>query len=169
MSVKWQTVFETSSLSNGTLGFSLLFLGIGVFVVAVIIRGRFGKHPVTGFRRTFMIFWALIWNTISVIWVFNNLITAYHCHQVLRDGTCQVLEGIVEVLHEQPSAGHDSGDRIRIGGREFEVNYYYSTLGYNRTISHGGQLKNGVYARLHIDGPMILKVEIGRQTPSAAE
>ena len=161
MPTTYQTIFETSPLANGMLALSLVFLIIGVFGAPLLIMGTSGSKPLLGSRRAAMILWAVLWNGVSFYWVGHNLLTAYRCHHALRDGTCQVVEGTVEVLHEQPYSGHASGDRIRIGGREFEVNHYLSTLGYNRTIAHGGVLKNGVRARLHVDGPMILKVEIG--------
>lgn len=80
----------------------------------------------------------------------------------LAKNQCDIVEGPVQVLHEQPADGHDpeGGDHIRIDGKEFDINYWTETLCYNKTISHGGELKNGVVARLHYIGNDILKVEI---------
>ena len=45
-----------------------------------------------------------------------------------------------------------------IGGKEFEVNFFRVSPSYNVTISHGGALRPGVYARVsyyndnHLEG-----------------
>jgi len=41
------------------------------------------------------------------------------------------------------------------------VNYFLVTPGYKQTISHGGMLREGVFARLHHYDGIILKLEIG--------
>jgi hypothetical protein len=80
----------------------------------------------------------------------------------LRNGRCGIAEGVVRVLRQQPAGGHAAGDRVRLGDREFEVNYYRSTLAYNQTIAHGGALTDGTRARVHYLDGAILKVEIFR-------
>jgi hypothetical protein len=75
-------------------------------------------------------------------------------------GERRVTEGVIHVTHQQPAHGHSSGDKISVGGRAFEVNYYLATPGYKQTIAHGGALREGVYARLHYEGGVILKVEV---------
>jgi hypothetical protein len=72
----------------------------------------------------------------------------------------QVVEGIVHVSHEQPYHGHSSGDKITIDGQPFVIDYFYTTAGYKDTISHGGALRAGVYARIHHCDGTIIKVEI---------
>src|SRR5438477_78309 len=79
-----------------------------------------------------------------------------------------VIEGVISVKHEQPASGHTKGDVITIEGKEFEVNQFLVTPGYKTTISHGGALKQGVYARLHYHDGIILKAEIKTGQPGGA-
>ncbi len=64
------------------------------------------------------------------------------------------------MVHQQPATGHTKGDIIAVNGAEFEVNYFLATPAYRNTISHGGVLRGGVYARIyHVNGA-ILRVDI---------
>ncbi|MCL4270648.1 MAG: hypothetical protein KJZ72_13935 [Anaerolineales bacterium] len=79
-----------------------------------------------------------------------------------------VTEGIVHVLHAQNPLGHDQGDIIKVGDVEFEINAYVGGWNYNKTISHGGALTEGTYARIfYIENPvgnvfkyLILRIDI---------
>ena len=106
----------------------------------------------------FVIAWALLWlylhNFPYVFGHINNLVRAY------RDGQYQVVEGQVQVLHEQPATGHTKGDIITVNGKQFEVNYFYLTPAYRNTLAHGGVLQSGVYARLYYYNGEILRVDI---------
>jgi hypothetical protein len=155
----YTTVFETSYFSNGFLLWNIGFLAVGIFAVRQMIRSRKwgnGKQaPIF-----FMCLWATFWFFASGAWLYLNLTNGRLYTAALANNQCEVVEGTVQVLHEQPAGGHDAGDRIRIGDKEFTYSYFTSTLSYNRTISHGGKLTNGVTARLHYLGNAILKVEI---------
>ena len=84
----------------------------------------------------------------------NNLVTAY------QEGQYQVVEGHVQVLHQQPVTGHTKGDIITVNGKQFEVNYFYATPAYRNALAHGGVLGSGVYARLYYHNAEILRVDI---------
>ena len=84
----------------------------------------------------------------------NNLVTAY------QEGQYQVVEGQVQVLHQQPVTGHTKGDIITVNEKQFEVNYFYATPAYRNTLAHGGVLGSGVYARLYYHNGEILRVDI---------
>jgi len=73
------------------------------------------------------------------------------------------IEGMVEVLRTQPASGHAPGDLIRIGGVQFDIDYFVSTPAYRQTISRGGALSNGVQARLCYKDRKILKVEVQKK------
>jgi hypothetical protein len=53
-----------------------------------------------------------------------------------------------------------------VGDRQFEINYLLATPGYRQTIAHDGALREGVYARLHHYGGVIIKVEVRPDTAS---
>jgi hypothetical protein len=156
----YQTVFEVSYLSNGSLFMSIGFLCVGIVAVVAVARswktGRMSPHQ----KFLFVAIWAPFWFLGSAVWIYSNISSGKEWTAALANNQCEVVEGTVQVLHQQPWGGHDSGDRIRIGSKEFTYSYYSSMLGYHTTISHGGELKDGVTARLHYLDNVILKVEI---------
>jgi hypothetical protein len=79
---------------------------------------------------------------------------------VYKSGKCQVTEGIVHVLHRQPSDGHTRGDIIRIDGQELEIDAFVHTQAYSQTISHGGVLNEGVYTKVYHHNGKILRIDI---------
>ncbi len=111
-----------------------------------------------------MLAFGLFWTYMSfVTWKkdtnrIDNLISDY------LNGEYQVAEGIVHVSHEQPESGHSPGDKITIDGKTFEIDFFVSTPGYKQTISHGGFLRDGVYARITYNNRIILKLEINKQS-----
>ena len=57
---------------------------------------------------------------------------------------------------------------MRINSREFDVNYYESSLAYQQTIAHGGILVAGAKVRLHYLNGKILKVEVAASAAAVA-
>jgi hypothetical protein len=160
MSGGYTTVFEVSYLSNNSLLMALLFMSVGVLAVAIVVRNKTSKRITSLQRSVFYFLWVPLWFTGSTFWLYSCLRDGNEFTAALKNGRCEIVEGTVAVLHEQPASGHDAGDRIRIADKEFVYNYFSAGLGYHRTISHGGDLANGVSARLHYLGNKILKVEI---------
>jgi hypothetical protein len=161
-------VFEVSYFSNGFLLWNIGFLAVGIAVVTQAIGSRMPgsrqqKAPIFA-----VCLWSAFWFFASGAWLYSNLTHGHRYTDALANNQCEVVEGTVQVLHEQPAGGHAAGDRIRIGDKEFTYSYFHAVLSYNRTISHGGQLKNGVAARLHYLDNAILKVEIKNAVPSPA-
>ncbi len=163
------TVFEIAPGSNGVRADALFRLGIGLVVLIAGVFGLFraSRTEERSFKNmvapVFMTAWSVVWLFAHVpLWKIgttqtNRLLDIYH------NGKSQVVEGIVHVSHEQPAQGHSSGDKITVGGKSFEVNYFLVTPGYNKTISHGGVLREGVFARLHHHDGIVLKVEVGNK------
>ena len=160
MNGEYRTVFEVSYLSNGSLLMNVIFLCVGVGAVIVAAcsskSGRLSRLQ----KIWIFCFWAPIWFLFCGFWLYSTLSSGKVLTAALANNQCDVVEGTVQVLHEQPYGGHDAGDHIRIGNRDFTYNYYSGMLGYHQTIAHGGQLKDGVAARLHYLGDMITEVEI---------
>jgi hypothetical protein len=163
------TVFEITPSTNGIRADALFRLAIGVVCLMGGIKGIFfrkqieGRSPKNLIGPAFMTGWGILWLTLHIPLLrigfvdMNDLLKAYH------NGKSQVVEGVVHVSHLQPASGHSSGDKITVGGLTFEVNYFHVTPGYKQTISHGGVLREGVFARLHYLNRVILKVEIANQ------
>ena len=93
---------------------------------------------------------------------YSKLTYAYNNHQ------CAVVEGKVQVIHEQSVHGHEQGDIIQVGDKEFEFNYFTDSVGFHQTISHNGVLRDGAYVRLtycknpypYESGDIIIRVEL---------
>ena len=158
------TVFEISRGSNGVFAGEVFRLLIGVTAliggVIALVRNWKNKSAKSWVGPVFITAWALFWlylhNFPYVFGHINDLVKAY------RHGQYQVVEGPVQVLHEQPATGHTKGDIITVNGQQFEVNYFYLTPAYRNTVAHGGVLASGVYARIYHHNGEILRVDIRR-------
>jgi hypothetical protein len=159
------TVFDITAGSNGIGGdaWFRMVIGIGTAIAGMVwlvrvLRMRAGWRQM--FNSVFLIGFGAIWLIVTLPeW---NLATSDtdRLIQIQHSGQSEVTEGTVHVTHMQPVNGHASGDKIIVGNRQFEINYFLLTPGYRQTIAHGGALREGVYARLsHYDG-VIIKVEV---------
>ena len=145
------TVFEIATGSNGVFAGEVFRLLIGVAAliggVTTLTLNWKNKSVKSWVGPIFVTAWALLWlylhNFPYVFGHVNDLVKAY------RHGQYQVVEGPVQVLHEQPATGHTKGDIITVNGKQFEVNYFYLTPAYRNTVAHGGVLASGVYARIY--------------------
>ena len=156
----YTTVFEVSWFGDANLLKPLLFLSIGVMAVFTIGR-RIGSDKKAPFEKwIFYCLWVPIWFGVTLPWLFSTVRDTWRFRQALRYEQCAIVEGTVSVLYEQPGSGHASGDRIRIGDKEFVYSYFHETVAYHRTVAHGGALINGATARLHYLADTILKVEV---------
>jgi hypothetical protein len=162
------TVFEISRWSNGLLADELfrLFVGVAALIgglarAAYVLRKPNAQRQWNLIPCLFLTTWAIFWLVMHdfprMFRRIDTLAVAY------EEGRYEVAQGIVTVLHEQPAHGHSSGDRIRVDGKTFEVNYFYATPAYRQTIAHGGALRSGAYARLSYVDADIVRVEIGKQ------
>ena len=158
------TVFEIARNSNGVWADLAFRCFVGVAVLLGGVRGLVVKWKKREMKNCIAPLFAIGW---SVFWIYlhnfpvgfehiNSLVRAY------RNGEYQVAEGPVRVLHEQPATGHSQGDIIAVNGQEFEVNYFYATPAYRKTLAHGGVLAGGVYARIYHHNGEILRVDLRR-------
>jgi hypothetical protein len=156
------TVFEIARGSNGVFADTCFRLVVGVGALIGGVTALVFKWKNDGLKSSIAAVFAIVW---SLFWLYlhsfphvfgdiNRLVTAYRQRQY------QVVEGQVQVLHEQPGTGHTKGDIIMVNGKEFEVNYFYITPAYRNTIAHGGALRPSVYARLYYHNGEILRVDI---------
>ena len=158
------TVFEISRGSNGVFAGEVFRLLIGVAAliggVTALVRNWKNKSVKSWVGPMFVAAWALFWlylhNFPYVFGHINDLVKAY------RYGQYEVVEGPVQLLHEQPATGHTKGDIITVNGKQFEVNYFYLTPAYRNTVAHGGVLASGVYARIYYHNGEILRVDVGK-------
>ena len=162
---EFDTVFEITRNSNGIFADEVFRLLIGVVALLgslkLLVRNVRRRESAKDYVwPAFILIWSLGWLYLGAFdHVFGHnhrLISAY------RDKRYEIVEGPVEVLHQQPASGHTKGDVIRVNGKEFEVNYFYATPAYHYTIAHKGVLNAGIYARLYYFDGEILRVDIKR-------
>ena len=160
-----QTVFDITVGSNGigSDAWVRMVIGIGVVIAGIVwlvrvLRMKAGWRQM--FNSVFLIGFGAIWLVVALpLW---NLATSDTDRLIMiqLSGRSEVAEGTVHVTHLQPANGHTSGDKIIVGGRQFEINYFLLTPGYRQTIAHDGALREGVYVRLHHYDGVIIKVEV---------
>lgn len=144
--------------------YSRLAIGIVVLMVGVIWLVFFRRKVSfrTSIGRVFLILWGVVWSATSLLFCVKDTYDYFNLSHIYEQQQYQVAEGTVHVLHTQPADGHDQGDIITINDVQFEVDYYFSTFGYTTTISHGGVLQEGTYARLYYWDGTILRVDVGK-------
>ncbi len=166
---EFTTIFEITAGTNGIRADVIFRLVIGIVILIAGITGLIlrkktrGLFPKKLWGPVFMTFWGVMWLLLHIpLWRIGTS-DIEQLLDVFRNGQCQIAEGVVHVTHEQPFGGHSAGDVITVGGQEFEINYFHVTPGYKQTNSHGGALREGVFARLHYHNGVILKIEIGKK------
>jgi hypothetical protein len=102
------------------------------------------------------LFWIYLHNFPHQFGHLDRLVNAY------REKKYQIVEGPVQVLHQQPATGHSKGDIVDVNGKQFEVNYFLATPAYHDTIAHKGALNTGTYARIYYYNGEIPRVDIRR-------
>jgi hypothetical protein len=146
------TVFEITRNSNGVFADEVfrLLIGVAALIGSVwsLVRNRRREKSARDYiGPIFVLIWSVIWIYMhllpNVFGHTNKLVSAY------RDKQYEIVEGPVEVLHQQPYHGHSEGDIIRVNGKEFVVNYFLATPAYHNTIAHKGVLNAGTYARIY--------------------
>jgi hypothetical protein len=164
---------EVFGVANRSLWDGILIIAIGVvLLVLFIIQGR--KKPPKLVGILFVLAWMVFWFGGSTGWIsrgqkdysryndeYQRLLDIYNNQRY------KITEGIIQVQHAQRAGGHDTGDIVDIGGVEFEFSYYATTFGYNKTISHGGVLQQGVYARIYYTDEMILRIDMKASNPKS--
>lgn len=175
------TVYETTagriltdSLLPIAIGILFLVCGVGWMIGALWAKrstseGMSVPSQVCALATVMSFIW-LIFRFERLISAFAGLAFALAAPDI--DGSSQVTEGVVHVVHlQQPRVikgrterGLRSTDLISVEGRNFEFGYFLCSPGYKQTVVYGGALREGVYARLRHYGGVILKVEV--RTPT---
>src|SRR5205807_7020511 len=159
------TVFEITRNSNGVFVGAVFRLLIGLVALIGALRVLVRNRRRESRRRDyigpiFVLVWSLFWiylhNFPHMFGHIDRLVNAYQQKQY------QIVEGPVQVLHQQPATGHGKGDVISVNGQQFEVNYFYATPAYRDTLAHKGALTAGTYARIYYYNGEILRIDIRR-------
>lgn len=162
ISRKWTDYFIVLSVICAIIGLSLAAVLI-IYVLKNWKNWQTDKKPRKEiiFLIFFILIWGLGWSFGSFV-IYSNIRFGNELTGAYYSDNYEIIEGIVEVLHQQPKSGHDSGDLIRINHKEIEFSYFGSTPAYHQTISHGGVLENGVYVRLYLYKGNILRIDVSK-------
>jgi len=156
MDNQYVTVWQVSQFSNGHLLFSVAWLLGGVYWL-IFRRPKKTSHIVD---KAFYFLALPFWFWLGMQQLSSALRKGRELPAALNQQRCEIVAGTVSLLHKQAYGGHEHGDLIQIGKKQFEVDYFSGGFGYRLTVSRGGCLTNGASARLHYVGNTILKVEI---------
>jgi hypothetical protein len=131
----------------------LLFVAIGIALV--INRKRPSARTSRAAPFVFLGF-ATVWTAIALIVTIGD-----HARlaSALREGRCEVVEGVVTQFHPMPYGGHDT-ERFVVAGQSFHYSDYVVTAGFNNTSSHGGPIREGLHVRIHHLYGEIARLEI---------
>lgn len=154
-----QTVYQVSWFNVAAEILPRLFgvVLLGVALVAFLRPRRGAKIS----RLIGFIFAAMLILAAGIFIISEVVAEGHQSIKALQTGQCRVVEGTVTVLEVGWPSGHGHNERIRIGTDEFQFSVG-NQMTYHWVIRNGGPLTNGVYARLHVLGEDILKVEIKR-------
>jgi hypothetical protein len=153
-------VFDISQKSYNwwAPAFGLIFLLFGI---------SFIRRPP---ERTRTFGWIFI--AFSLIWITLVLITTGSAYlravQAYREGSYQVIEGVVHEFVPMPYTGH-ALESFRVNGKIFRYSDYVETPGFNKTRSHGGPIHEGLPVRIGYLGNTILKLEIARNADKGVD
>jgi hypothetical protein len=132
------------------------FVGVGFGLVR--FREQLPKTTPKFFPKVFLGF-AIFWTVFALLGTVGGYL---ELSSALRNGRCQVVEGIVSDFHSMPHSGHDK-EWFIVGGKRFEYSDYNVTPGFNQTSSHGGPIRKGLNIRVHYQGDSIARLEVANQ------
>ena len=155
------TVFEISSgfspLQNECLGYLMMLLALFLAIVLFLIT--FPKN-ITGPKLVFLCFAAPILISFFSFRFIKVTLERVDLRKKLDSGQYEIAEGMVHTFATQPYDGHSPGDFIKVSDKTFVINYFQDTEAYNVTISRGGYLRDGVYARVYYFENKILRIDL---------
>lgn len=134
-------------------GIPFVVLGIGL----VYFRHRLPSRTSKFFPFAFLGF-AIVWTLFAFLITaggYSKLATA------LREGRCEVTEGVVSAFHPMPYGGHEM-EWFEVNDKRFEYSDFVVTAGFNNTASHGGPIYEGLQVRIHHIGNDIARLEVGK-------
>ncbi|MDB6149833.1 MAG: hypothetical protein JWQ44_1281 [Chthoniobacter sp.] len=101
----------------------------------------------------------------SILWtVFALVVTAAghsHLSAALREGRCEVVEGIVTEFQPMPTIGKGSESFI-VSGKRFEYSDFVVSPGFKHSTYKGGPMREGLAVRIHYVGDDIARLEVAR-------
>lgn len=165
--MNYATVFEVGSnpVTQQTGVIYTLAAMAGVLAILSVLRFWKGKKYST---KTFGVVGAAA-GLFSLLMVATVVTRDGYDNKIL-ELPVHVIEGVVEDFNAMSYAGHGV-ESLSVAGVRFEYSDYVINGGYNKTVSHGGELVPGAYARVtYVEREngdrVITKVEIREPEPA---
>jgi len=165
-------VFDAAARGYSTWTFAaagLLFVAVGIGLVryrnalAERLTGHVPPRVARGLAYCFLGF-AVLWTAIVFAATHRESRTV---QDALRNGNAPVVEGRVEGFTPMPYTGH-ALEHFTVCGVPFSYSDYEVTEGFNRTSSHGGPLREGLWVRIAYVGNLIARLEIAKDDPGTS-
>lgn len=132
-----------------------LLIGAIVLIIAAIAgykAGAFVHRRLIGAVLSYLII-------VAVGAVFAIEVSWTRLKNALREGRCEVIEGVVTHFVPMPPEGH-APERFMVGGQLFTYSSYGISPGFSWIRANGGPIENGVYIRIHHLGNDIARLEV---------
>jgi hypothetical protein len=153
----FQVVYDVTK--DGAWALWFVAPGIG-FMLIGLTQLRLAKKGVLrscrNWSRYLFVGFAILWTLMTSISIGGAYLS--DC-SALRSGKAAYVEGPVENFVPMPSTGH-AMERFDVKGVAFSYSDYVITPGFNRTSSHGGPIRGGLYVRIWYLKNDILKLEV---------
>jgi hypothetical protein len=160
--MQYQTVFDVIDVGYRYWWFPAVFIGfIALILVELLLRKIIPTWQLSGFRK---------WSLYSLLglcslWSLQTFTQTYSDYRELRNalqhGKTVIIEGRVENFIPMPHEGH-SMESFIVAGHKFEYSDYNVTAGFNKTSSHGGPIRSGLYVRICALGTRIARLEVAQ-------
>jgi hypothetical protein len=163
--VNYELVFDVSRDSFDPsplcIGLALVLAGIymwftrdSVGLFRSRIKTRAGR---TLFAGVYLGFAVLATTLIAAVGGYRY----WRAERTLRKGEFAVVEGPVEYFHPMPDEGRGV-ERFTVRGVQFAYSEYIWSPRFNKTASHGGPIREGLWVRIAYFDPGDTKYEILR-------
>jgi len=146
-------------------GFGLIFVAVGTALFFAPRLIALTGIPFFDFRSGRFTFFRYAFLGFSILWTvmaFTMTFSAYWKHRAMvRDNTCQTVEGRIEKFRPMPASGH-ADESFSVGDVRFPYSDYEVSDGFNNAAALGGPIRDGQYVRICYDpdSHAILRLEI---------
>jgi hypothetical protein len=146
---------------------TILLIGVGIWMIFIFISAKKKKTETINDRTYEYLVGGIFLTGIGLIWSLVNLYSCVYYTQrqirltrIYESKQYQIAEGTVHVISIEPKEEHAPGDKIQVDGVEFEIVNNLLDFGYNTSITHGGVLTEGVFAKIFYYDGTILRIDL---------
>ena len=117
----------------------------------------FASDKLKWFPTLFLI-GAVSWTGIAFLAIFFGYLSG---SATLLSGRTKYVEGVVQDFVPMPYGGH-AEESFTVKGVPFHYSDYELTAGFNKSASHGGPIRQGLYVRIWYSSNDILKLQVSK-------